>query len=328
MSARANPLVSVVIPCYNYGQYLPECLQSIFGQEGGYSFEIIALDDASQDNTLDVLERFKDSRLRVIRHPRNMGHIYTMSEGLAEAQGEFVARIDPDDRYRPYFFSTVIPKLEAYPEVGLAYGDAALIDSRGNNTMPCCDEEHKGKDFKGSEFVRLLFKNFICAPTAMARRQAWLEALPLPPKLAFNDWYFNLMIARRHEFYYVDRVVADYRVHQQNHHVKIIADRSEEPSIVWVLDRVFGLDAAENGAGRQIGRIRPRVYGAQYLTLANKYFVAGMNPDARRCYIEAIRRHPGYLLSAASRRLAATFVSRAAYDRCRGWWRGRMAGMS
>src|SRR5204862_51821 len=88
MSSAPNPLVSFVIPCYNYGRFLSDCLNSIFIQEGNYNFEIIAVDDASTDDTLEVLERFRDPRLRVMRHERNKGHVKTVNEGLAAARGE------------------------------------------------------------------------------------------------------------------------------------------------------------------------------------------------------------------------------------------------
>src|SRR5690349_3878197 len=88
--------VSFVVPCYNYGRFLTDCLSSIFRQEGDYSFEIVAVDDASTDDTLHVLEAFADPRLKVVRHESNQGHVKTITRGLREASGQFIARIDPD----------------------------------------------------------------------------------------------------------------------------------------------------------------------------------------------------------------------------------------
>src|SRR5207244_1760140 len=104
------PLVSFVVPCFNYGQYLADCLRSIFCQEGQHDFEVIAIDDGSTDNTQAVLHSFTDPRLHIITHPVNLGHVATINEGISEAHGSFIARIDPDDRYRPYFLSTVLAK--------------------------------------------------------------------------------------------------------------------------------------------------------------------------------------------------------------------------
>src|SRR5262249_31017931 len=149
----------------------------------------------------------------------------------------------------------------------------------------------------------------------IARREAWQRALPVPRGLAFNDWYFTLMMARDYDFYYVDQVLAEYRVHNANHHSKIVRDKSEEPSIFWLLDRIFSepektceLEAQKQGKKR-------RIYGVHYLTLANKYFGSHMAADARRCYLRALRYRPPYLLQPdVLRRVAATFVGYKAYE--------------
>lgn len=312
----SDPDVSFVVPCYNYGRFLADCLESIFGQEGGYSFEIIAIDDASSDDTPMVLERFAEPRLRVIRHATNQGHVKTISQGLREARGRLVARIDPDDRYRSCFLTETVPRFTKHPEIGLIYGDAALIDETGRITAERSDRIHAGHDYKGNEFVALLSKNFVCAPTVIARREAWLETLPVPPDLAFSDWYFNLMIARRHDFCFVSKVIAEYRVHPSNHHTEVVRDRSEEPSIIFLLDRIFRQPEADPKQEYAKQKARNRAYSDQYLTLADKYFWFGMNRDARRCYLEAMRHAPGHLLSwTVVRRLVATGMQRQSYEK-------------
>jgi len=312
----AGPMVSFVVPCYNYGRYLFECLHSIFDQQGTYSFEIVLIDDGSTDNTHEVLRLFRDPRLRVIVHPKNQGHVAAINEGLSRTQGSFIARIDPDDRYRPYFLQATLEKFQAFPEVGLVYGDAAMIDEQGRITAERCDSIHGGQDFKGNELVMLLEKNFICSPTVIVRREAWQKALPVPEGLAFHDWFFTLMMAREYDFYYIDRVLADYRVHPLNHHSKVVRDKTEEPSIFWLLHRIFETSERTQEMEEQKQRFRKRIYAAQYLTLANKYFGFQMDSDARRCYLQAIRYRPQYLIGPATlRRLIGTFMGRRAYER-------------
>jgi glycosyltransferase involved in cell wall biosynthesis len=312
--SSSTPLVSFVVPCYNYARFLPDCLHSIFGQEGNYAIEVIAIDDASSDNTLEVLAQFGDPRLRVIRHLKNEGHVKTISQGFREARGEFVARIDPDDRYRSCFLAETIPRLQNHPEVGMVYGDAALIDSDGKLNAERTDRSHQGRDFKGNELITLLMENIVCAPTVIARRQAWIDTLPVPPNLAFSDWYFSLMIARKHEFFYVNRVLADYRVHASNHHARVVRDRSEEPSIRLLLDRIFAEPEDNPALEKSKQAARGQVYAAQYLTLANKYFGSGMSADARRCYLQTIRYNPRKGLSwTILRRLLATGIDRDTY---------------
>src|SRR5690349_4043684 len=105
-----SPLVSFVVPCYNYARYLTDCLSSIFQLRGGFDIEVIAIDDCSRDNTLEILNSFSDPRLKVIKHVSNKGHVFTVNEGLEQTRGNYVARIDPDDRYRADFLIETVPK--------------------------------------------------------------------------------------------------------------------------------------------------------------------------------------------------------------------------
>jgi glycosyltransferase involved in cell wall biosynthesis len=308
-------VISFVVPCYNYARFLPECVESILKLEGDFDWELILIDDASTDNTREVIRSFSDSRVRVISHKVNLGHAGTMNEGLGAARGEFIARLDPDDRYRPGFLSAVMGKFESFPEVGLVYGDVALIDARGQITAGRTDREHGGRDFKGNELIGLLARNFICAPSVIARRQAWLGVAPVPAHLAFNDWYFTVMMARRHEFYYVDQVIAEYRVHDANHHAAITRTKQEEPSVLWVLEQVFSSREEDVNLERAKQQARRRVFAVQYLDLANKYFGMGLDGDARRCYLRALGYAPSQLLRPdVFRHVLGTLVGRRLYE--------------
>jgi glycosyltransferase involved in cell wall biosynthesis len=313
----AEPLVSFVVPCYNYARFLPDCLNSIFAQQGGFDFEIIAIDDCSTDRTPEILRGYAaDPRVRVVTHAVNRGHVFTVNEGLAATRGRFVARIDPDDRYRPSFLATLLPRFEASSTVGMVYGDAAMIGSEGEVQASGCDREHGGRDYQGNELVQLLAKNFICAPTAIARREAWQRFLPVWEGLAFNDWYFNVMMAREYDFCYVHAVVADYRVHGTNHHSRIVLEKKEEASIFRILEWVFAQEERDPRLQKQKLAARRRIYAAQYLDQADKYFGVGHDLDARRCYWSAIRNRPAALLRPAYlRRLLATYLGRDRYDR-------------
>ncbi len=310
------PLVSFVVLSYNYARYIGDTIGSILKQEGDHDFEIIVVDDASTDNSHEVISSFQDPRIHYFRHERNLGHAATVADGLQQARGKYVARIDSDDRYRTGFLNEVVPILERHPEVGLVYGDAAIINDEGVLTALTTDTQHGGVDFAGNEYPALLEKNFICAPTIIARREAWLDALPIPEGLSFHDWYFTLQIARKWDFYFRSAVLADYRVHSLNYHTLIARNKTEETSIMRLLDQLF----AENERSAELQRAklqaRDRIYAAHYLVLALKYFGAGMGTDARRCYLAAVRRRPAYLSNiAVVRQLLATFMGIATYQR-------------
>ncbi|MBI1761476.1 MAG: glycosyltransferase [Acidobacteria bacterium] len=315
MPVNNSPQISFVVPCYNYARYLPDCLNSILKQEGNFDYEIIVIDDASTDNTIEVVRSYTDQRIRFLANEVNLGHAKTINKGLAEARGEFIARIDPDDRYRLNYLSLVMPKFAQFPEVGMVYGDAAVINGEGVITIERCDQIHGGKDVKGNELITLLEKNFICAPTVMARAEAWLNALPAPEWLAFNDWYFTLKMAREYDFYYIDQVLADYRVHSQNHHHKVVVNKSEEPSIFWLLDHIYGTPEKFLPLESKKQQARRRIYGSQYLDMATKYFGCQYDADARRCFWHALQYRPAYAMRPPIlRQFLGTIIGRRLYE--------------
>ena len=309
------PLVSFVVLCYNYGRFLRDCIDAILGQEGSFDIDVIAVNDGSTDDTLQILNSYDDPRLKILDNGVNRGHIFTMNRGLAAATGKYVVRVDPDDRHRPNFLARTVPILEKYPEVGLVYGDVALINAAGEITAPRSDVDHGGKDFKGNELIPLLKKNFVPAPTVLARREAWMEAWPVPDGLAFNDWYFNVMLARKWEFYYVNEVLADYRVHGLNHHIMISADGSDERSILWILDRVYSEREADPALEDAKQECRHDVYATQYTKFASNYFWLGRNAQSRRCFLAAVRHDPARAMNPAHlRQFIGTFLPRSFYE--------------
>lgn len=310
------PLVSFVVLSYNYAHFIGETISSILQQEGNHVFEVVIVDDASTDNSHDVISGFTDPRIRYFRHTRNVGHATTVTDGLRAARGQYVARIDSDDRYRPTFLNEVVPIFDRHPDVGLVHGDAALIDDDGVQTAERVDTHHNGRDFHGNEYVALLERNFVCAPTVIARREAWLAALPIPEGLSFHDWYFTLNIARQWPFYFRNAVLADYRVHRTNYHTLITRNKTEEASIMRLLAQLFAQVETDSALEQRKQRARNRIYAAHYMVLALKYFGAGMSADARRCYLEALRRRPGYLSRLATvRHLFATIIGINRYER-------------
>jgi glycosyltransferase involved in cell wall biosynthesis len=305
------PQVSIFVQAYNTRRFLGECLESVLAQPCPGDLEIIVIDDASTDGTEAVARSFRDPRIRFIRHEQNRGAIATANEGYALAQGAFVARLDSDDRYRPEFLARTVPVLQADPRLGLVYGDIAMIDPEGRVTVPRGNVRRGGRPARGNEWLALLEDNFIPAPTTLMRREALRPWLPIPPQLRFLDWYLTVGVTEEWESCYLDEVLADYRIHGENMHRAMIRDRSGEATVFRVLDMVFSRPArrAEKTAARH------RIYAANYLVQGDKYFGYGMNADARRCYLRAIRHRPALLGDVALlRHLVATGFRRRHYE--------------
>lgn len=124
------PRVSVLMATYNGARYIRQSINSILAQTWK-DFEIIIADDCSTDDTLDVISRHDDPRLRIIRNEHNLGAVGSRNRCFAEARGEYVALLDHDDLSRPHRLQRQVEFLERNPQVVLA-GTAAhtLEDGR------------------------------------------------------------------------------------------------------------------------------------------------------------------------------------------------------
>lgn len=100
--SRKEALVSIVMPAYNCEKYVVEAINSVLAQTHK-NWELLALDDGSSDNTLQIIEDFsqKDSRLKALPNGKNMGVSATRNRGIELAAGEWIAFLDSDDMWEP-----------------------------------------------------------------------------------------------------------------------------------------------------------------------------------------------------------------------------------
>ena len=124
------PLVSVIVPAYNYGRYLREAIESIQAQDYD-DLEILVVDNASTDDTQAVLASIQEPRMRVLTLEVNQGLSGAFNLGLESARGEYVAYLDADDRWRPGKLRPQVELMESEPGVGVVFCNFAWFDEEG-----------------------------------------------------------------------------------------------------------------------------------------------------------------------------------------------------
>ena len=127
----AAPLVSIVIPCFNYEKYVAGAIEGVLAQTYQRT-EVIVVNDGSTDNSLEVIGRYAD-RVRIIDKP-NGGSISAYNRGFAAARGDIVIFLDADDLMAPEAVDEVVRAWG--PGVSKAQWDLAIIDGRGEETRP------------------------------------------------------------------------------------------------------------------------------------------------------------------------------------------------
>ncbi|KND47731.1 MAG: alpha-1,6-rhamnosyltransferase [Parcubacteria bacterium C7867-006] len=318
------PLVTILVPCYQYGRYLRNCLEGIFAQTiiDQISVEIIVINDASTDNTDAVMREFTDPRIHYIRHDRNRGLCYTLSEGLTLARGKYFTRIDADDRWKPHFLEVTLPELERYPDVALVFGDVAHVDEQGNiineeSTIARSLEVHGDRDFKGDRFLSQVGECTIGTAGVIGRTEAWRKGLPFPKCFTWespSDWWLNIMAIRDADVYYKKGILGEYRMHSASmtHQQGSVDAVDIEQTTIGAINEAFsGVNLK-----REHRLARRMIYANAWTTLGNINFEKNRGKDSRRCYANAVLWRPDYVLrKSIARHFLSSLLPRKLYEK-------------
>jgi len=217
VSVLERPLVSVIVPCYNYAAYVADALRSVLAQDYE-NFELIVIDDGSRDESAEVIEQVlqahrqssKVKRIEFVRQ-ENQGVSAALNTGLALASGVFVATFDADDVMPAGRLALQAAYLEGHPEVGCLGGVAVRIDEHGT-VLPKRDKKRlvRRYDFHAALAIALVVGGNI----AVYRRDAMQSVGGYDPAIKVQDFQMTLKIA--HAGFYVDvlpDVVTLYRKH-------------------------------------------------------------------------------------------------------------------
>jgi glycosyltransferase involved in cell wall biosynthesis len=162
--------VDVVVPCYNYGRYLDQCVRSVLDQSIG-DLRLLIIDDASSDDSLSVAKRLanSDARVSIVSHSENKGHIATYNEGIAWASADYFLLLSADDMLIPGAFERATAVMDANPDVVLAHGD----DIWWYDGLPAPDiDAQRGYTWVRQDLVHEMCAiggNLVSTPTAIGR---------------------------------------------------------------------------------------------------------------------------------------------------------------
>lgn len=221
-STGRRPTVSVVIPCYNYGNYLPAAVASVTSQTG-VELEIIIVDDASTDGSQDVARALAadDARIRLILHAENKRHIATYNDGLREAAGDYVVLLSADDLLAPGSLERASTLMEHHPEIGLVYGYAPEFTDQP--PLPRT-KRVSWSTWTGAEWIAWMCRrgtNILVNPEGMLRRSI-MDTLvgyraDMPHSADMELWMRAAALADVGRVNGPDQ--AFYRVHEANMHL-------------------------------------------------------------------------------------------------------------
>ncbi len=222
----STPLVSVILPVYNGGQYLKLAIDSILEQTYQH-FELIIINDGSTDETDTVIKSYHDKRIRYFSR-ENKGLIQTLNEGLYYATGEFIARHDADDLSVPERFDQQVNFLTNHTDVVLVGSFASVINDRGividEMQRPVTSEQLFAYLPFFSPFVHgsVMFRQTTITTYKIAYRNEFIHA---------EDYFFWHELMQQGKAYNLPTALYWYRSHAENvthHHLETQLSTAEK----------------------------------------------------------------------------------------------------
>jgi glycosyltransferase involved in cell wall biosynthesis len=274
-SGLLMPKVSVVVLTHNRPELLRHAVSSILNQTF-QNFEIILVDDASTDNTPEVVSSFRDDRIRYIRHQVNKREAASRNTGVTNATGEYIAFLDDDDEWLPEKLDQQVRLLESSPvAVGAVYTGFLKIDRA--TKMPV---EQVVPRKRGNIFAEMAAQNWVGTPsTVMVRRECFErvglfdEGIPFGP-----DYDMWIRISKEYQIDYITGPLVNYFVHENS-----------MSSNCQLMIRGFETQLAKYP---QFFSSNKRSYGYRYLSLGVLYCYNGDIEKGRRALRKAIEIYP------------------------------------
>lgn len=182
-----QPLISIVMPVYNAGKFLPECIASIKKQTHK-NWELIAIDDHSSDKSFTILKRFakSDKRIRVYRNRVNLGGPSSANLAVKKSKSKWIARMDADDIMKPNRLAIQLKYLQRNSKAVLVGSQCDLIDANGKKI---------GKKLFPTDSKQIYNMLFWACP--IQQPSVMVNANNLP---SYFQWYNNVRICEEISF--------------------------------------------------------------------------------------------------------------------------------
>ncbi len=228
MAANDLPLVSIITPSYNSGDFIEAAITSVLAQDYP-NLEHLVIDGGSTDPTLEILKRY-EPKLNWFSEP-DQGQAEALNKGFRRARGEIIGWLNADDTYQPQAVSSAVKFLRENLTVSLVYGHFNFIDETGQIFHTHC--------IPPFSVERLLYGNIIPNTGMFFRRQVIDELGGVNPHLHFVlDWEFVLRVAQRYRVCQAPVVWGNFRITTGTKSVT----RSDHfwPEIIPILEEITG----------------------------------------------------------------------------------------
>ncbi len=212
-----RPLITIIIPSYNTGEYLEETLKSIFSQNYK-NYEVIVQDGGSTDNTVDILKKYQKKypdKLNWVSK-KDKGQMDAINKGMKKAKGEIVAYINADDVYEKGAFQVVVNAYKNNPDSGWFVGQGKVINKTGSEIAKYATW-YKNLFLKFSTYSLLLTTNYIIQPSVFLTKKAYKKFGPFTGTKSFvMEYDLWLKMGKEHMPVVINDFLSSFRMSGDN----------------------------------------------------------------------------------------------------------------
>lgn len=213
-----EPLISVIMPAYNGEKYIGESIESILNQTYR-NFEFIIIDDKSSDDTLHIIQEYKDIRIRLYKNSCNKGIAYSTNFGIDNSQGKYIALLDDDDLALKKRLEWQVDFMESHGDIDILGGRSAMIDKDGKFIR------YDKEPIYNSNYIKanLLFYNKKFANGTTMIRKDFIKKNNLKYQdncLGMQDFKFFIDSSKVGKLTSIDHLIHLKRIHEEQETVR------------------------------------------------------------------------------------------------------------
>jgi glycosyltransferase involved in cell wall biosynthesis len=282
LTQEQNHVVSIIIPTYNYGIYLPTAIQSCLNQTYK-SIEIIVVDDGSTDDTKDIVKDFNDSVIYF--YQKNSGVSAARNKGLELAKGDYLAFLDSDDYLTNNSIEIKLDILKKHPDIGIVFSSTYSKTSGQEGLRYNHRYKKLRKPIISDHFYEdLLLRKSPLQPSGHLIKSSIAKKFRFPTNLSNGeDIAFFTKVFFSTKGYYLPQPTAVNMRHPRSLRHNLNEIKKDE-----LIETIFG-DPFYKGA---LDYLKSSCAAGRYLELSRRYFLSGQTKMVKECYLKAVYENP------------------------------------
>jgi glycosyltransferase involved in cell wall biosynthesis len=224
MIDKSTPLVTYIVPSFNHGEFIEECLYSILN-DGYENKELLVVDDGSTDNSKEIINKwikinYNDIKVHLFIQG-NQGISKTLNLMIQQSKGEYIRFIASDDLVIKKSTYKLLEEFIKNKDLGCVFGDCKIIDKNSSNVYESSLKNFYKVSFKNYQDKKKLKKEIIlnwsvCGPSSMYKKNIFTKVGNFDESLIVEDWDMFIRLVKINSLGFTPVTVASYRFHENN----------------------------------------------------------------------------------------------------------------